>query len=140
MCHALRLHMSAAPPRGGLTQALGATTHMQLIVKEISQFASGGSYLVVYEADIELLNGPPSTVEVLRVDPPNSDLKLVEMARLAILQGAEHVLGPMGLGASIRVHRLVVQPSDFKPTRFAVFTASEIERLLTQSPSLSSGA
>ena len=30
---------------------------MQLIVKEISQFASGGSYVVVYEADIELLNG-----------------------------------------------------------------------------------
>ena len=137
---ALRLHVSVASPEGDLTQALGATPNMQLIVKKINQLASGGSYIVVYEADLELLDTLHSTVEVFGIDPPESDKRLVETARLAILQGAECVLGPMGLGASIRIHRLVIQPNDFQPKRFVAFTAAEIERLLSPQRSLGSGA
>ncbi len=33
MCYALRLHMSAAPPQGGLTPALGDKTNMAMIRK-----------------------------------------------------------------------------------------------------------
>jgi hypothetical protein len=113
---------------------------MQLLVKKINQLASGGSYVVIYEADLELHNALPSTVEVLGTDPSESDLELIEMARLAILQGAERVLAPIGLGASIRVHRLVVHLGDFQPKRFVEFTAAEIERLLAQQSSLYSGA
>ena len=92
--------------------------------------ASSGSYVVIYEADLELLHEPRIVVEVVRVEPSDSDPELIEMARLAILQGAEHVLGPRGHGATIRVRRLVINPVDFKPYRFMAFAAEELERLL----------
>src|SRR5687768_15504966 len=109
---------------------------MQLSVRKISQMASGGSYVVIYEADLELLREPRTVVEVLMVEPSDSDPELIEMARLAILQGAEHVLVPRGHGATIRVSRLVINPIDFKPYRFMAFTAEELERLLAHASPL----
>ena len=50
MCFTLRLHMSAAPPQGGLTQALGGKKHsvvslspLQLI--DFGQHCSSGRFL-----------------------------------------------------------------------------------------------
>ncbi|WP_148040891.1 hypothetical protein [Montanilutibacter psychrotolerans] len=109
---------------------------MQLNVGKVSQMASGGSHVVICEADLELLREPHTVVEVDRVQPPDSDPELIEMARLAILRGAEHVLGPRGQGATIKVRRLVINPIDFKPDRFMAFTAEELERHSSHVPPL----
>ena len=103
---------------------------MKLKVQRINQMSSGGSYVVIYDADIELLSQPGTVVEILSTEPPDSDPELVELARLAILRGAECVLGPLGLGATINVLRLVIHPGDFKPHRFEAFTATELEQLV----------
>jgi len=41
MCFTLRLHTSAAPPRGGLTQALGPMKDISQIVEELTQLDVG---------------------------------------------------------------------------------------------------
>src|SRR5688500_18595733 len=89
---------------------------MQLNVRKISQMASGGSYVVIYESDVELFPEPHTFVEVAHVEPPDSDPELIEMARLASLQGAERVLGPRGHGATIKVRRLVINHLTSSPT------------------------
>jgi hypothetical protein len=92
--------------------------------------ASGASYVVIYEADVELRDGVGVTVEIRSVEPPGSDSTLVELARQSIALGAEQVLDPVSMGASISVRSLVIQGSDFHPRRFSFFTARGMEKLL----------
>ena len=105
---------------------------MQLRVHEVNQMASGGSYVVIFEAEVCLHEVHEVTVEVHSVVPPETEIELVQLAKQAIAQGAEHVLFPLSKGASIQVHRLVVNSVDFKPNRFTLFTALELRKLLNQ--------
>jgi hypothetical protein len=107
---------------------------MQLNVSDINQMASGGSYVVAYDADIELSDAPLIEVEVVAIDPADADPELVEMARLAILEGASAVLSQTGRGAFVRVHRLVIHPTDFQPRHFARCTAVELRRAFANMP------
>ena len=105
---------------------------MQLRVHHVNQAASGGSYVVVYDAEVQLKPGSGVVVTIGSVDPPNAAQGLVAEAKQAIQQGAEHVLLPRSKAAHILVRRLVVYSVDFKTDRFAMYTAHELEKLLTQ--------
>lgn len=103
---------------------------MRLQVHHVNQAAGGGSYVVIYEADVQLWDGHGVVVQVEAVEPRDTEPALVEEAKIAIGQGAEHVLSPLSKAASIVVHRLVVNSTDFKPSRFVFCTAHELKKLL----------
>jgi len=105
---------------------------LKLKVHEVRQNAGGGSSVVIYDADIHLHASGPVTVHVQSIQPEDADPVSVEEARQAILSGAEHVLNPLGKGASIQVHGLVVHAVDFKPSRFKLLTALQLGRALSQ--------
>ena len=103
-------------------------------VHEINQAASGGSYVCIFDALVTLRPSGATDVDVVvtGVEPPDSAADLIESAAESIRSGALEVLQlqPRGIAASIRVTRLVVNPIDFKGTRFRLYTAREIRRLL----------
>ena len=75
MCFALRLHTSAAPPQGGLTQALGAI--MKISIEQPNDFVHGvWQVVIVLDAEEnELIQGqlafdvPDIPERFFRVDP-----------------------------------------------------------------------
>lgn len=99
-------------------------------VHEINQAAGGGSYVCIFDALVTLRPSGPIDVVVTGVEPPESDVELIASAAESIRSGALEVLQPKGIAASIRVTRLLVHPVDFKETRFRLYTAREIRRLL----------
>jgi hypothetical protein len=102
---------------------------MQLRVHKVVQAASGGSHVTIYEAEIEIVPGGVQ-VEILGVYPEDAFPEGVDAARDAIRRGAERVLQPRGLGAIIRVQRVVIHPVDFKAKKFEQYTVEELTRLL----------
>ncbi len=105
---------------------------MHLNVKKVNQAASGGSYVVIYDALMHLDDSGQVKVIVESVEPDNTDTDLVQAARDAIRQGAEHILIPLGHGSTIIIKRLVINSTDFKPNRFLLFTAQEVKRLVEE--------
>jgi hypothetical protein len=103
---------------------------LELRVHKVCQTASGGSHVTIYEADIELVAG--GVVEVVSPYPEDADPADVDRAKEAIRRGAEEVLRPRGLGAIIRVGRVVIHPIDFKPRRFEQYTVEELRRVLAE--------
>lgn len=103
---------------------------IQLHVHEVRQHASGGSSVVIYDAQVTLTEQVEVTVQIGEVVPEDTGSELVEAAQQAIRRGVEHVLRPRAQGALVSVHRLVVNPIDFKPSRFTLVTALELQRLL----------
>lgn len=104
---------------------------MRLSVQEANQAASGGSFVCIFDADIELNSTGDISVSVESVDPPDSETEYITAASEAIREGAAFVLEPLGQGAAIRVTRLVVNYIDFKPSRFTLYTAREFKRLVS---------
>lgn len=102
---------------------------MELRVHKVAQAASGGSHVTIYDADIELVSGQPG-VQVLGSEPRDALPGLYQEAAESIRRGAEHVLRPLGLGAVIRISRLVLHPVDFKPRKFEQYTAEALRRLV----------
>ena len=105
---------------------------MHLRVHEVSQNAGGGSYVVIFDAEIHLRESGQITVEVCSTDPKDTEAELIEAARQGILRGVEHVLSPLSKGASVQVRRLVVNPVDFKPNRFTLHTALGLKKLMAE--------
>jgi hypothetical protein len=104
---------------------------MDLRVHRVQQRSSGGDHVTIYDADIELVAGNVDVqVVIVGVDPTDADPDAVGSAKEAIRRGAAKVLQPRGIGAIIRVQRLVVHSVDFKPRRFEQHTAEELQRLL----------
>ena len=99
-------------------------------VHEVNQAASGGSYVCIFDALVTLRATGATDVTVAGAEPPDSAMESIASAAAWIRSGALEVLQPAGLAASIRVTRLVVHPVDFKETRFRLYTAREIRRLL----------
>ncbi len=93
---------------------------MQLHVHEINQMASGGSYVCIFDADVQLRNDGEFFVTVEKVEPSDTTQGYVEAASNAIRAGAIHVLASQSLGADIQITRLVVNSVDFKPNRYAL--------------------
>ena len=111
----------------------GKRDRMNLRVHRVNQSASGGSFVVSYEATIELrTDNPRIEVHILATDPPeeHDDEAVVQLAENAIRRGAEHALSPRGLGAKIRVSNIVIHPVDYKPRMYEFFTAFALEELL----------
>jgi hypothetical protein len=104
---------------------------LELRVNKVAQAASGGSHVTIYEADVKLVPGG-SDVQVVGMPQKDALPGAAEAAAEAIRRGAEHVLRPLGLGAIIRVGRIVLHPVDFKPRRFEQYTAEELRRLLAE--------
>ena len=106
---------------------------MELRVHKVRQMSSGASYVAIYEADVEFRPADAGvTVEVVRVQPADADASAVAEVREAIRSGAEWVLRPRGLGAVIRVERVVVHPVDFSPARYEMHTSEALLRVLPQ--------
>src|SRR4051812_29368257 len=82
---------------------------VELHVLKRCQASSGGDYVVIYDADLNVMKDDPRiTVEVMRTDPVEASLADVQLAIEAIRRGAEMVLRPRGEGAIIHVRRLVI--------------------------------
>jgi hypothetical protein len=102
---------------------------LELRVHKVSQAASGGSHVTIYEAKLELVSGG-CHVEVLGVQQNDAPPGAAEAATDAIRRGAKQVLRARGLGAIIRVERIVLHPVDFNPGKFERYTATELKRIL----------
>jgi hypothetical protein len=105
---------------------------LELRVHKVQQAASGGSHVTIYEADVEFVPGGAG-VQVLGSEPRDALPGDYGRAAESIRHGAEQVLGPLGLGAVIRIARIVLHPVDFKPRKFEQYTAEELRRLVEQS-------
>ncbi|WP_092944166.1 hypothetical protein [Roseateles sp. YR242] len=103
---------------------------IQLNIHEVRQNAGGGSSVVIFDAEVHLTSDGQTSVHVESVEPEDTQPGLVEEASRGILRGVEHVLQPLGMVASVRVRRLVVNSVDFKPSRFTLMTALELKRLM----------
>ena len=103
---------------------------MRFSVCEVNQAASGGSYVCIFDAVAEFNSTGEISVSVESVEPPDTDAEYVDLATEGIRAGAAHVLESEGRGARIRVLRLVVNPTDFKTSRFTLYTAREFKRLV----------
>jgi len=103
---------------------------MQLNVKHSAFGASGGSYLVRYRADVAISDSSQITVVVASTYPNDPAPEDVARAADAIREGIERVLAARNLGATVTVYDLAIHPVDFKPQKFADWTASDLERLL----------
>ena len=101
-------------------------------VHEINQTSSGGSYVCIFDAEVMLRSTGKVEVVVAGVEPEDAEAELVCLAGEAIRAGVSQVIEPMGRGASILVTRLVVHPVDFKESRFKLFAAREMQRLLSR--------
>jgi hypothetical protein len=103
---------------------------MRFSVQEVNQAASGGSYVCVFDAEVEWNSGGEISVSVETVEPPDTELEYITEAGKAIRAGAAYVLDPLDRGATIRITRLVVNHVDFKPSRFTLYAAREFKRLV----------
>jgi hypothetical protein len=105
---------------------------LELRVHKVQQAASGGSHVTIYEADVEFVSGSAG-VQVLGSEPRDGLPGCYQQAVESIRKRAEQVLGPLGVGAVIRIGRIVLHPVDFKPRKFELYTAEELRRLVEQS-------
>ena len=103
---------------------------LRLQIHEVNQGASGGSYVCIFEATVQLRSSCGITVTVASVEPADTSRDLLDEASNAIREGAEDALSPQSLGASIDVTRLVVHEIDFKASRFKAYTTRELKRLM----------
>jgi hypothetical protein len=85
-------------------------------VREIHQTASGGSHVVMYSAEMDLLDGSePFSVEMLSVDPPEyASTEVAEIGRQMIQRAAVRAFEGTGKAARIRVREFVIHDTDFR--------------------------
>jgi hypothetical protein len=93
-------------------------------VREIHQAGSGGSHVVKYSAEMDLLDASePFSVEMLSVYPSKwASAEVVEIGRQMIQRGAVRAFEGTGKAARIRVRDFVIHPVDFKPRYVEEYT------------------
>ena len=107
------------------------STVLEFRVSDIQQSASGGSYVVKYDTEIELVRGVSSVViEVASTNPTHARASEVQQAVDYIKCGVENVLQPLGFGARVRLNRLVIHDVDFKPRKFEAATVKALTQAL----------
>ena len=101
-------------------------------VREIHQAGSGGSHVVKYSAEMEILEGSqPFSVEIVSVYPPGwlaSDA--TETSRQMIERGAVRAFEGTGRAARIRVRDFVIHPVDWKPRYVEEYTFRALRGIL----------
>lgn len=103
---------------------------MELLVKEIRQQASGGSYVVRYRAEFKWKQRGVD-VSVVSVIPEDASEELADQAVIAVKAGFEQVLIPRGLGAEVKLHELLIHDVDFNAGKFQEVTARVIQQHLS---------
>lgn len=101
-------------------------------VREIHQAASGGSHVVKYSAEMELLDGSqPFSVEIVSVYPPDwFASEATEISRQMIQRGAVRAFEGTGKAARIRVRDFVIHPIDWKPRYVEEYTFRTLRGVL----------
>ena len=93
-------------------------------VSEVHQHGSGGSHVVKYSAEMDLLDAPePFSVEMLSVYPSEwASAEEIEVGRQMIQRGVVRAFEGTGKAARIRVRDFVIHPVDFKPRYVEEYT------------------
>ena len=101
-----------------------AMSNLSFKVCEIHQAMSGGSHVVKYSAEIDVLDASePFSVEILSVYPTDWDFtEEREIARQMIERGAVRAFEGTGKAARIRVRGFVIHPVDFNPRYVEEYT------------------
>jgi hypothetical protein len=100
---------------------------MKYKVHKCCQSASGGSHVTIYDADLEFTVNRGDIQVIL---PPGQEAAVdVQEAAEAIKKGAETALTPRGVGAIIKLSRVVIHMVDFKPRKFEQYTTEELDRI-----------
>lgn len=102
---------------------------LELFVHRVSQSASGGSHVTIFDATIAIITDDLE-IQVLSIVKSDND-PMAELAIDAITRGCEKVLQTRGLGAIVEIYHLVIHPIDFKPQQFERCTADALTELLT---------
>ena len=87
---------------------------MEMAVRDISQSASGGSYVVRYRAEFELTDGSGVDLTVGSVYPNAPPEEYVTEAADAIRAGFEQVLVPRNQGATVTIYDLMIHVGGFR--------------------------
>lgn len=104
---------------------------MEYSVSDICLTASSGSYIVEYQAEVELDSGDgDAMIEVITTVPENADPSLFQATVASIRRGATSVLRPRGLRAHIRLHNLAIHDVDCRPPKYEAATAEALARAL----------
>jgi hypothetical protein len=101
-------------------------------VREVHQAASGGSHVVKYSAEMEVLDGSrPFAVEMVSVYPPDLfSSEATEIGRQGIERGAVRAFEGTGKAARIRVRDFVIHLGDWKPGYVEEYTFRAVRRVL----------
>lgn len=109
---------------------------LKLNVHAVEQSCSWGQHITVYDAEVELITGESSIevehIQVVSSMPMEADPEDLEAACRAILQGVTEVLAPRGLGAHLKVTRLLLHPVDFRAEQFRIQTVRALSQLLAE--------
>jgi len=102
-------------------------------VCEVHQAGSGGSHLVKYSAEMDIVDLPePFSVEMQSVYPLEwASGEAVELARQMIQRGAVRAFEGTGKAARIRVKDFVIHPVDFKPRYVEEYTFQVLRNVLS---------
>ena len=104
----------------------------RIVVDDVCQSASGGSYVVKFQAEVKLCHlNHDIQVRVASTVPVNASLDLLEVAIDSIYEGFSVSLTPRNLGAQVIISNLVIHDIDFKPNRFKKSTVDALERFFS---------
>jgi hypothetical protein len=98
--------------------SLCGLTQMELVVRDVCQNASGGSYVVSYRATFKLTSSPGIKLSVGSFFPADASPRYIDEAAEAIREAFDLVLAPRGNGASVTIHDLAIHDVDFKICKF----------------------
>lgn len=102
---------------------------MDIVVNQVCQTASGGSYVAKYRAAVELSIGDGVTeIRVINTIPVKADDNLLNATIEQIRMGAETVLRRRGYHARIVISDLVIHDVDCDPFQYRGFTEEEFDR------------
>jgi hypothetical protein len=98
---------------------------LEFRVSKKQQASSGGSYIVKFDAAIELMPGEPVSVEIGSLHEHSEDC-YKEEAEKAILAGFRSVLEPRNLGGRCLIENLLLHSVDFSPRNFTECSAEAL--------------
>jgi hypothetical protein len=109
-------------------------TQFDLNVRETKQTSGWGDYIVIYSANVTLLD-EGDEVDVLLLDtfPTQAPAEAVEIFRLAIHRGMVRALETRAVGAQVQVRKFAFHPTDSKAARIEDVTYRAMLAALSKS-------
>lgn len=106
--------------------------NMELIVNEIRQGASGGSFVAIYRATLNIeLGDASSQIQVVNTIPTDADPDLLQASIEHIVRGIDSVLKPRGQFGLLVIYDLWIHDTDCNPRKYESVTEAELTKLLT---------